>query len=73
MQVLLHLASCLTLFEDLPYLHTLANRNVQKLVNRGRVSNHETMQLFKRFVDLYGAGIDLAEPTHMLDSIGVKA
>lgn len=73
MQVLLHVASCLTLFEDLPYLHTLADRNLQRLVNRGRVSNHETMQLFKRFVDLYGAGINIAEPTNVLDRIGVKA
>ncbi|MBD2463746.1 hypothetical protein H6G89_22350 [Oscillatoria sp. FACHB-1407] len=73
LQVLLHLASCLTLFEDLPYLHTLANRNIQRLVNLGRVSNHETMQLFNRFVDLYGAGIEGTKPTNRLAEAGAEA
>ncbi|MDX2211736.1 MAG: hypothetical protein SFY66_00480 [Oculatellaceae cyanobacterium bins.114] len=73
LQALLHAASCLTLFEDLPYLHTLANRNVQRLVNLGRVSNHETMQLFKRFVDLYGASLDVSKPTNLLAEAGAEA
>jgi hypothetical protein len=55
----LHFASCLTLFEDLPYLQSLAKRSVHQLLNAGR-SNHDTMRLFKRFVDLYGAEIEAA-------------
>jgi hypothetical protein len=58
LQAVLHFASCLTLFEDLPYLRTLANRNIARLAELGRVSNHETMKLFKRFVDLYGVGLN---------------
>jgi hypothetical protein len=58
LQTVLHFASCLTLFEDLPYLRTLANRNIGRLTDLGRVSNHETMKLFKRFVDLYGVGLN---------------
>lgn len=52
LQVLLHFASCLTLFEDLPYLRTLSKRNSDRLIATN--SNHETMWLFNRFVDLYG-------------------
>jgi hypothetical protein len=58
LQTILHCASCLTLFEDLPYLHRLANSNLHRLVKSGKVSNHKTMQLFKRFVDLYGSGLE---------------
>lgn len=73
LQALLHVASCLTLFEDLPYLHTLANRNIQRLVSLGRVSNHETMQLFKRFVDLYGAEVEASKNANVLSGVGVEA
>ncbi|NJN58340.1 MAG: hypothetical protein HC879_12990 [Leptolyngbyaceae cyanobacterium SL_5_9] len=55
LQAVLHLASCLTLFEDLPYLRKLAERNIGRLFNRGRTSDHDTMWLFNRFVDLYGS------------------
>ncbi|GAB4377607.1 MAG: hypothetical protein Kow00121_27510 [Elainellaceae cyanobacterium] len=55
LQMLLHVAAGLTLFEDLPYLRKLAERNLDRLVNLNKISNHETMLLFKRFVDLYGA------------------
>ncbi len=54
LQILLHCASCLTLFEDLPYLRKLAERNLHQRVSADKVSNHQTMQLFKQFVDLYG-------------------
>jgi hypothetical protein len=60
LQILLHIASCLTLFEDLPYLHKLAERNVHRLVKFGKTSNHKTMWLFKRFVDLYGSSLEQA-------------
>lgn len=55
LQLILHLASCLTLLEDLPYLRKLAERNISRLVSRSRTPNHETMWLFNRFVDLYGS------------------
>lgn len=54
MQILLHFASCLTLFEDLPYLRALAERNIEKLFDTSKQSNHETMYLYNRFVELYG-------------------
>ncbi|KPQ33704.1 MAG: hypothetical protein HLUCCA11_17680 [Phormidesmis priestleyi Ana] len=58
LQVLLHCASMLTLFEDLPYLQKLSKANIHHSINnsihRGRAS-HETMQLFNRFIELYGS------------------
>lgn len=57
LRILLHFASCLTLFEDLPYLRKLAARNLHRLVNLSRVSNPEAMWLFTRFVELYGVNI----------------
>ena len=62
LQILLHFASCLTLFEDLPYLHKIAERNIDRIVQLSRVSSHETMMLFKRFVDLYGSSIISSQP-----------
>ncbi|MEH2251057.1 hypothetical protein [Nostoc sp.] len=54
LQIILHFASCLTLFEDLPYLRALAEKNIERFFNLSRTSNHETALLFKRFVELYG-------------------
>ncbi|GAX36013.1 hypothetical protein [Nodularia sp. NIES-3585] len=54
LQVLLHFASCLTLFEDLPYLRNLADTNVERLFKISKFSNHASTLLFKRFVELYG-------------------
>lgn len=53
LQILLHFAACLTLFEDLPYLRKLAQRNINRLVNTDRVLDRK-MWLYQRFVDLYG-------------------
>jgi hypothetical protein len=53
LQAVLHLAACLTVFEDLPYLQKLAERNLEKIIHSRRISNHETMLLFKRFAELY--------------------
>ncbi|MGF1479324.1 MAG: hypothetical protein ACFB4I_07505 [Cyanophyceae cyanobacterium] len=53
LQLVLHFASCLTLWEDLPYLRKLATRRSLRLV-AAHPSNHDTMRLFRRFVDLYG-------------------
>lgn len=65
LQLLLHFASCLTLFEDLPYLQQIAEINTQRLMHSNRVSERETMWLFRRFVDLYGSSI---ESTRLLQS-----
>lgn len=54
LQILFHFASCMTLFEDMPYLHKLANKNIHHKTISNKVYNHEMMQLFKQFVDLYG-------------------
>lgn len=56
LQVLFHLASCLTVIEDLPYLQKLAAKNLDRIVGSSRISDHDTMQLFKRFAELYGSG-----------------
>ena len=59
MQVFLHCASCITLYEDLPYLYKLANgNNLHRRVKSTQGSNRDTMQLFKRFIDLYGSSLD---------------
>lgn len=55
LQILLHFASYLTLFEDMPYLRRLANGSFHRLIHAAKASNQETMQLFNRFVDLYGS------------------
>ena len=67
LQLLLHFASSLTLFEDLPYLRKLGSRNIQGLVNLSRVSNHETMWLMRRFADLYGGKKEPAQLTGVIE------
>ncbi|WP_414624100.1 hypothetical protein [Calothrix sp. CCY 0018] len=58
LQLLLHFASCLTLFEDLPYLRNLAEKNRDSLLKIGKVSNCKSMSLYRRFVELYGASLN---------------
>lgn len=58
LQLLLHFASCLTLFEDLPYLRNLAEKNRDSLLKIGNVSNCKSMSLYRRFVELYGANVN---------------
>jgi hypothetical protein len=55
LQTILHLASSLTLFEDLPYLRKLAQKNTERLFNSNKYGDRDTMWLYKRFVDLYGS------------------
>ncbi|MGH1395787.1 MAG: hypothetical protein ACRAVC_17435 [Trichormus sp.] len=55
LQILLHFASCLTLFEDLPYLRKLAELDIERLFKLSRLSKQANMLLFKRFVELYGS------------------
>jgi hypothetical protein len=57
LKLVFHLASCLTVLEDLPYIRKLAERNLERLIERNKISNHDTMQLFKRFTELYGVGV----------------
>ncbi|MBN3890815.1 MAG: hypothetical protein HWQ43_17220 [Nostoc sp. JL31] len=64
LQIILHFASCLTLFEDLPYLRALTEKNIDRLFNLSRTSNHESALLFKRFVELYGSS---GEETKLLE------
>ncbi|MFN6481403.1 MULTISPECIES: hypothetical protein [unclassified Nostoc] len=64
LQLVLHFASCLTLFEDLPYLRALADKNIDRLFTLNRASNHETALLFKRYVELYGSS---QETTKLLE------
>ncbi len=56
LQVLLHFASSLTLFEDLPYLHRLSRSNFTHS-GKFRKSDHKAMQLFNRFIELYGSSL----------------
>ncbi|MGF1677517.1 MAG: hypothetical protein ACFCUV_28070 [Rivularia sp. (in: cyanobacteria)] len=58
LQLLLHFASCLTLFEDLPYLRSLAEKNRDSLLKLSRVSNCKSMSLYKRFLELYGTSLN---------------
>lgn len=62
LQILFHFASCLTLFEDLPYLRKLAERNIERLVNLSTISSHETMWLFRRFVEVHGSILEPSQP-----------
>ncbi len=60
LQLVLHFASCLTLFEDLPYLSKLAEYNTHKLFNLNK-TNQETMWMLRRFVELYGSHLEPAQ------------
>jgi hypothetical protein len=68
LQLLLHLASCLTLFEDLPYLNAIARRPLPRLLRTGRQATQDTMWLYKRFVDLYGESLEAAPARPLLQA-----
>lgn len=57
LKALLHVASILTLIEDLPYLQALTRKNVQRLLGSEKSISHDMMWLFGRFVSLYGSSI----------------
>ncbi len=57
LQALLHTATGLTVLEDLPYLRKLNDSKIHHSAQLGQ-ANHKTMQLFKRFVDLYGSSLE---------------
>jgi hypothetical protein len=62
LQVFLHCASCLTLFEDLPYLQRLAQGNFHRRFQSLGSAKRDTMQLFERYVDLYGSSLEQSPP-----------
>lgn len=72
LQILLHFASCLTLFEDLPYLRKLAEKNIYRLFHLSKASNHETMWLFRRFVELYGSSLQPSQPMKVIEAEKTK-
>lgn len=61
LQIILHLASSLTLLEDMPYLRKLAKSNLHRSDKVAKASHHKTMQLYKRFTDLYGSSLKQPE------------
>jgi hypothetical protein len=70
MQVFLHCAAGVTLLEDLPYLYKLANgNNLHRRVKSTQGSNRDTMQLFKRYIDLYGSSL---EQPHSLGAVELR-
>lgn len=67
LQILLHFAACLTLFEDLPYLRNLTEVKIERLFKLSKFSNNASTLLFNRFVELYGtsnATTKLLEGSH---------
>ncbi|MBW4633879.1 MAG: hypothetical protein KME30_18845 [Iphinoe sp. HA4291-MV1] len=73
LQILLHTASCLTVIEDLPYLRKLAERNIDHLVNQHRISNHETMWLFNRFVELHGSNVEMSKLPKLIEGSNLES
>lgn len=65
---ILHIASVLTLIEDLPYLQALTRKGIDRLMNS--TSSHEMMWLFNRFVSLYGTGFG-SSPFALSDAEGI--
>lgn len=63
LQIPLHLASSLTLLEDMPYLRKLAQSNIHRSDKVAKGSHHKTMQLFERFADLYGSSLKQPQST----------
>lgn len=57
LQVLLHFASSLTLFEDLPYLRKLAEGKLHHSIKLNKLHS-KPMWLFQRFVELYGSSLE---------------
>jgi hypothetical protein len=58
LRFILHIGAALTLFEDLPYLRQLDRRNLPLLIESNKVSQHETMQLFRIYAALHAKGVN---------------
>lgn len=57
LQLILHIASLVTLYEDLPYLQKLSEREWFGLLNKSGTSVQSINWLFHRFIELYAAKI----------------
>lgn len=55
LQLILHIASLITLYEDLPYLQKLSEREWFGLLNKQSTSLQNINWLFNRFVELYAS------------------
>ncbi len=55
LQLILHIASLVTLYEDLPYLQKLSEREWFGLINKGSTSIQNINWLFNRFIELYAS------------------
>lgn len=60
LQLILHIASLVTLYEDLPYLQKLSEREWLCLLNKQRNSMQKINWLFDRFVELYASKLGAA-------------
>ncbi|MBW4518263.1 MAG: hypothetical protein KME16_00835 [Scytolyngbya sp. HA4215-MV1] len=56
----LHLATFVTLYEDLPYLKKLSERGFDRLLNSAKASSRKTVWLFQRFVNLHASTMQLS-------------
>lgn len=55
LQFVLHLASWLTVYEDMPYLNSISKKNINALLSQTGSSSSKTMWLYRRFIDLYAS------------------
>jgi hypothetical protein len=60
---ILHIASLITLYEDLPYLKKLSERGLENLLFSDKISSNKTMWLFARFVSLHGSELQSSQAT----------
>lgn len=60
LRFIFQLAASLTLLEDLPYLRHLSTRNLRHSFEQ-TIPRHQTMQLFRRFIELYGSSFEVPQ------------
>ncbi|MEB3358704.1 MAG: hypothetical protein VKK04_18400 [Synechococcales bacterium] len=58
LQAVFNAAASLTLLEDMPYLHQLSETRASHLFHAKRGNEQNMMFLFRRFVELYGTGLE---------------
>lgn len=71
LQVFLHIAAYLTVFEDFPYLQKLASRNLDRAVQSCGSSTRDTTWLFRRFAELYGPRMEQVGAPSFTESMGI--
>lgn len=72
LQIILHLASSLTLLEDLPYLRKLAKGKIH-CSGKADKGTHHTMQLFERFAELYGSSLEQPQSSGATELLPIQA